>query len=102
MSNIFLTEVAFKVFMIFVFTSLKLAVGIAHWVWELGLRAGKLRSRSFQRQGIFISSQVLSLTLWPTQLLTEQLQREITLGIKWLVHETDLRPPKSVAGIKKE
>jgi len=57
---------------------------------------------TFQGQGTFISSQVLSLTLWPTQLLTEQLQGEITLGMKWPLHENDLSPPNLLLGLSKK
>ena len=57
---------------------------------------------AFQGQGIFISSQVFSLTLWPTQLLTELLQGEIMLGIKLSLHENDLSPPNLLQGLSKE
>jgi hypothetical protein len=51
------------------------------------------KAKEFQGQAIFISFQVFSFTVWPTQLLTEQLWGEIMLGIKWLMHETDFSPP---------
>jgi hypothetical protein len=57
----------------------------------MGGKAKKLMH--FMWKGFFISSQVFSLAVWPTQLLTEQLQGEIMLGIKRLVRETDFSPP---------
>jgi len=56
---------------------------------------------TFWGQGIFISSQMFSLTSCPTQLLTEQLQGEVTLGMEWPLHENDLSPPNLLLGSSK-